>query len=128
MNNKDINKAIESILGEPKLFDVRQNLRVLYSDLPLEEAHLLYDAIPEEEKIHYAITSSSPDNYTEDVGLALLAAKRMADKGGNTFVLSFESSGEWKAAFGGYLDHAEYVGGNPAYCTCVAILKYMGKL
>lgn len=127
LSKKEINKRVESILGEPKLYDFRCELRIMDQYLSFEEAHAKLTYVPEDERHLYSITSSYPDNYTDDLSLATSAAKRVADKNECTFVLSLED-GSWKASFGDYGDCAEYVGGNPAYATCVSMLKFMGKL
>lgn len=126
-NQKEINRAIENLMDVPKLYDVRRELHVLYSDLTLEQAQEHLSSVENDERHLYSITSSYPDNYCEDVGLALRAAKQISEKAGRTFVLSLEDN-EWKAAYGDWGDCAEYTGANPAYVTCVAILKFMGKL
>jgi hypothetical protein len=126
-SQKEVNRLIESILGEPKMYDLRCELRIVESYLSYDEAHARYTYLPEEDKHTYTITSSHPDNYSEDVNLALSAAKRIAEKNEHTFVLSYED-GEWKAAYGDYGDCAEYKGGNPAFVTCMSILKFMGKV
>lgn len=126
-NHKEINKGIENLLGTPKLYDIRRELKVIDTDLTLDEAQARLLYVENDERHLYSITSSYPDNYCEDVGLALKAAKQISEKTGRTFVLSLEDN-EWKASYGDWGDCAEYKGGNPAYVTCVAILKFVGKL
>jgi hypothetical protein len=68
------------------------------------------------------------ESYSTDLNLALSAAKYIADKNNYTFVLTYlPESSEWKASFGDYRDCSEYSGGNAAYCTCIAVLQFMGK-
>lgn len=126
-NHKEINRQIEGLLGDVKLYDLRRELKVVDSDLTLEEAQARLTYVEDDERHLYSITSSYPDNYCEDVGLALKAAKQISEKAGRTFVLSLEDN-EWKASYGDWGDCAEYRGGNPAYVTCMAVLKFMGKL
>lgn len=126
-SQKEVNRLIESILGEPKSYDLRCELRVVKDFLSYDEAQAYYTYLPEEEKHLYTITSSYPDNYCEDLTLAISAAKKIADKNNQTFVLSLED-GEWKAAYGDWGDCAEYKGGNPAFVACMSILKFMGKV
>lgn len=127
LNHKDINKKIESILGEEKRYDFRCEFRIVESGLSYNDAQDLLNAIPDYERHLYTITSSTPDNYCEDVNLALYAARRIAERNQQTYVLSLED-GTWRAAYGDWGNCAEYKGSNPAYCTCVCILKFMGKL
>lgn len=127
MLNKDINKKMESILGIPKLYDLRCELRIVETDLSFDEAEARYNFLPDDERHLYSITSSTPDNYCEDLNLALSAAKRIAERNHYTFVLSLED-GTWKAAFGDWGNCAEYKGANPALCTCMSVLKFMGKV
>lgn len=124
---KEVNKAIESILNVPQSYDVRMKFQIIKSDLTKEQADDIISNIPEEDRFLYSITSSVPDNYCEDLNLAISAAKRIAEKDDQTFVLSLEK-GEFKAAYGSYFDCSEYSGANPAYVTCISILKFMGKL
>lgn len=127
LNHKEINKKIESILGEDKLYDVRCQLRIVESGISFENAQQMVADQPEDERHLYSITSTLPDNYCEDLNLALSAVRRIAERNHSTFVLSLED-GVWKAAYGDVWDCAEYKGSNPAYASCVATLKYMGKL
>jgi hypothetical protein len=126
-NHKEINRKIESVLGESKEYDVRCDLRIVVPNVSFDEAqaHLTY--LPEEDRYRYSITSARPDDYCEDINLALSAAKKIAEKNKQTFVLSLED-GEWKAAYGDWGDCAEYRGANPAYVTCMSVLKFMGKI
>ena len=126
-SHKELNKMMESILGEPREYDLRCEFRIVDSGLSYEEAQAKYTYLPDDERHLYSITSTTPDNYCEDVNLALYAARRIAERNQQTFVLSLED-GTWKAAYGDWGDCAEYRGSNPAYVTCVAVLKYMGKL
>lgn len=127
-NQKEINDLISNILGEPKLYDVRAEFRIVYPSVPLELAQAFYNAVEPEHKHLYAITTSTDNvNYCGDLNEALRAAKKISEKNDDTFVLSIED-GNWKAAYGDYLNHADYVGANPAYATCMSILKYMGKV
>jgi hypothetical protein len=41
--------------------------------------------------------------------------------------LSLED-GVWVGSFGNWGDCSQYKGSNPAYATCVSMLKFMGKL
>lgn len=126
MNHKQINKAVASLLGDPELYDVRHEFQVVKTGLTFEAAQSFVDSRDESIYHLYTITSSLPDNYVEDINLALYAAKRIAEKNKYTFVLSLED-GMWRAAFGDYGDCSEYTGVNPAYCTCISILKFCGK-
>lgn len=79
------------------------------------------------------IKVSKVPEYATDLNLALEAAKRIADKNNYTFVLTYNDESylnhnNWKAAFGDYKDCSEYSGGNPAYCICMSILQFMGKV
>lgn len=127
INNKQVNKMIANILGEPETYDFRCELKVIQYGMSLEDAHEALASFPVEDKHLYTITSSVADNYSEDVNLALYAAKRIAERNHQTFVLSLEE-GTWKAAYGDWGNCAEHSGSNPAYTTCVAVLKFMGKL
>jgi len=127
MTNKEINKAIANIVGDPQEYDLRRELRIVECGWHLGQMDARLASIPEDERHLYTFTSSAAAPYCEDLNLALYAAKRIADKNQYTFVLSYESH-DWKAAFGDYRDCAEYTGGSQAYATCVAILKFMGKL
>lgn len=127
INHKQVNKHIESLLGEPKLYDLRCELKVVEPCLSFEEAQARYTYLPDSERHLYTITTSYPDNYCDDLNLALSAAKRIAEKNEQTFVLSLET-GTWKAAFGDWGNCAEYSGSNPAYVTCISVLKFHGKL
>ena len=126
-NHKTINLAISKLLDEPHTYDIRKEFRVIESELDLESAEVIFNSIPESQRHLYAITSSPVSNYCGDLELAAYAAKRIAEKTGYTFVLTLDS-GTWVAAFGDFGDCAEYKGSNPAYVTCVAVLKFMGKL
>lgn len=127
INNKQINKSIANILGLAETYDLRRELKIIFYDMTLEEAQDALKIHPESERHLYTITSSVADNYSEDINLALYAAKRIAERNHQTFVLSLEE-GTWKAAYGDWGNCAEYSGSNPAYTTCVAVLKFMGKL
>jgi hypothetical protein len=96
--HKELNIMISDLIGDAKIFDL-----VLRSD------------------------TTKVLDYSTDFNLALEAAKRIADKNGYTFVLTCSDS-TWRASFGDYGDCFEYSGGNPAYCSCMAILKFMGKI
>lgn len=128
LSQKEINKLIEGVLGKPKEFEVRHHLKVIVSSLSREEAeqYLIMFTAPGDD-ISYTITSALPDNYCEDLNLALSAAKSIAEKNNQTFVLSLED-GTWKAAYGDWGNCAEYKGANPAYVSCMALLMYMGKV
>ena len=127
MNQRDINRKMGQLLGEEQLYDVRCEFRIIAPSLSLEDAQAYYEAVEPENKQMYAITSCSGTDYCTDLNEALRAAKKVAQQNENTFVLSIED-GEWRAAFGDYLNCSEYHGGNPAYVTCQAVLKFMGKL
>jgi hypothetical protein len=133
MNTKEINKAIESLLGI-EVYDLRHCLKIMedYTRLSYEEAKeglaIEADNFYNEEPHQYTITSSLPEAYTEDLNLAIEAVKKLSDKiPVGTFVLSYED-GSWKAAMGNWGDCAEYTGASPAYVTCVALLKYFQKI
>lgn len=127
-NQKEINDLIGNILGEEKLYDVRAELRIVYPAVPLESAQAYYNAVEPEYKHLYSITTCADNvKYCEDLNEALRAAKTISEKNNDTFVLSIED-GEWVANYGDYLNHADYKGGNAAYCVCMSILKYMGKI
>ena len=130
-SNKEINKAIASLLGEPELYDVREDLRIVKSGFESKEeaTGYIFHAVGsgDDQSNRYTITSSVVENYSGDAELALYAAKRIAEKNECTFVLSLES-GTWKAAFGNWGDCVETSGSNPAHVTCVSVLKYLGKL
>lgn len=127
LKHKEINRKMESVLGEPKLYDVRCELKVVVPEVTFEEAQVHLTYVDENDRHLYSITSATPDNYCEDVNLALSAAKRIAEKNNQTFVLSLEEN-EWKAAYGDWGNCAEYKGANPAYVTCMCVLKFMGKV
>jgi len=132
-STKEINKLIAGVLGEPELYDVRENLRIVESGLPKEEAQRLqiqYNGWKSDSSgpySEYTVTSSTPVNYSSELDHALYAAQRIAERNQCTYVLSLED-GVWKAAFGNWGDCSEFVGANPAFATCVSILKYLGKL
>jgi hypothetical protein len=130
-SQKEVNKAIESILGYGPRYDVRHEMRIIQSNLTRSEAESYYSRYTDDNDsdttYQYAITTAQPDNYCEDLNLALEAAKKIAEKNNHTFVLSFEDS-EWKGAYGDWGNCFEYKGGNPAYVTCMAILRFMGKV
>lgn len=127
-SSKEVNKMIANILGDAGGYDIRRELKVIETSPTLEGAKEWLNAFTDPEDRHlYSITTSPSENYSDDVNLALYAAKRIAERNEQTFVLSLES-GTWKGSYGGYSDCAEYSGSNPAYVACVAILKYMGKL
>lgn len=127
LSQKEINKLMEQVLELPKLYDVRQELRIIKDGLSLEEAQEYYNSLTEEERYTHTITSSYPENYCEDLNITMSKAKQLADRSRHTFVLSIED-GTWRAAYGDYGGCTEYRGGNPAYVSCIAILKFMGKL
>lgn len=128
-SNKELNRAISAILDEPETYDVRRDLRIIKSGLSRDGAdeYLNLEVSPQEDPNRFTITSTPSPNYVGDTDLALYAAKRIAERNECTFVLSLET-GTWKAAFGNWGDCAEVSGSNPAYVTCVSILKFMGKL
>lgn len=125
MTNKELNRKIEELLGEECTYEIRKEFRVVESELTKEQALAIFNDLPENHL--YSVTSAQPERYCEDPTLALYAAKRIAECNKQTFVLSIED-GTWKAAYGDYGNCAEYSGANPAYVTCVAILKFMGKI
>ena len=128
MNHKDINNRVASLLGEPPLFDVKYGLSTVKEGLTLEEAQTFLEYHESNWEGNCTIVSSNyVDNYCVDLELALKTAKDIAQKNECTYVLSIED-GEWRAAFGNYGDCAEYSGANPAYCTCMALLKFYGKI
>ena len=127
MTHKEINKIMSSLLGEPLTYDLRREFRVIHCELAFEEAMELFNNLPEEEQFLYSVTTTIPDDYCSNVDLALYAARRIAERNQQTFVLSLED-GTWKAAYGDWGNCAEYSGSNPAYVICVCILKFMGKL
>lgn len=118
---------MERVLGVDQTYDVREQLRVIYEGLPLQEAQVIYDEIPEDQKHLYSITTSRSEDYCGDLNITLAAVRRIADRNKQTFVLSLED-GDYKASFGNYGDCAEYKGSNPAFVSCVATLKFLGKL
>lgn len=127
-SNKELNEMIASILNEPKLYDLRAEFRIVEPNLTLEEAQTRYQAVEPENKHLYSITSSREETpYIGDLNNAMHAAKTIAKKNNHTFVLSIED-GNYKASYGSYSDHAEFIGYSPSYCTCMAILKFLGKL
>lgn len=132
MTNKEINARIHSLLGIEPTYDIRCQLRIIHEDLPLEEANELYrqyvDSTSDTELANsYTVTSSRGGAYATDLNDALAAAKHIAERNDDTFVLSIED-GTWKAAYGNYWDHADHKGGNPAHCVCMSILKFCGKV
>lgn len=126
LSHKEINKLIESLVGEAS-YDLRREFRPILCETSYEEAMEELSKVPEEDQFLYAITTSLPKGYCEDLNLSLFAAKTIAEKNNQTFVLSLED-GIWKAAYGGVWDCAEYKGANPAYVSCMALLMYMGKI
>lgn len=127
MNNKEINNKIAELIGFEKTYQLRCEFKVEYDNLTIENAIELLNNTGDDVRHLYTITSSSPNNYSSNIEEALCVVAKLSEKSNKTFVLSLED-GEWRAAFGDYLDCAEYRGGNPAYCTCMAILKFMGKI
>lgn len=128
MTDKELNTKIHNLLNEPKLYDLRCEMRIIDQDLTLEEAQGRLDRVEPEHKHLYAITTSKHvPNYCEDVELALRTAKRISYRNSDTFVLSIED-GTWRAAYGSYNDCEEAKGAHPAYVTCIAIAKFMGKV
>jgi len=131
INNKQVNKAISSLLDLPNLYDVRRELRIVQPSVTREEAEEYLDRYTDKGMAYntweYTITSSQPVDYCSNIEDALYAARRIAERNQYTYVLSFED-GEWRGAFGSYGDCAEHKGSNPALVTCCSILKFMGKL
>lgn len=127
MTHREINRKIASILDEPMSYDVRRELRMEDFGLTLEEAEAFINEAPASDRHLWTITTGRAANYCEHIEIALQAAKRIAERNNQTFVLSLED-GTWKAAYGDYGNCAEYSGGNPAYVTCMVILKFMGKV
>lgn len=128
MTNKEINAKISNILNLPKLYDLRCELRIVNPDLTFEEAQAFYNKVEPEHKHLYAITSCQHSlPFSEDVSEALKAAKKISEKNNDTFVLSIED-GQWKACYGSYNSHEEYIGANPAYVTCMSIIRFMESL
>lgn len=128
-SNKEINRAVNSLLGNQELYDVRECLQLIQRDLSKDEAEAAVDmAIKSGSNAEsLTIVSSLPDDFAGDMTHALYAAQRIAERNQCHFVLSLED-GVWKAAFGNWGDCAEYKGSNPAHVTCVSILKFMGKM
>jgi hypothetical protein len=127
-NHKQLNEMISNILQEPKNYTVYCELRAVLPDVSLESAQdYIQNIEPENKHLYTIVTSRNNPNYAENVNDALRAAKKISEKNNDTFVLSIED-GEWKAAYGSFYNHVDYIGANPAYCTCMAILKFMGKL
>lgn len=137
MNPKEINKLIENIVfGNDNLYDLRCNFIIKTEGVSLLEAQAAYNDVSEEQKQFYSITTSKyVPPYTEDLELAMKAVKKICDKvdeeknglGAGTFVLTYSGDEGWKGCFGSYFDHVEVTGDNPAYVSCMSILKYMGK-
>lgn len=130
MTNKELNKLVENLLDQPRLYDVRLDFQVIKSGLTEEEAKEYVEAHKElysDIQTHrIAITTAIPPAYSEDLNLAVYAARRLAERNQATFVLSHEE-GDFKAAFGDWGDCAQYTGSNPAYVTCRALLLWYGK-
>jgi hypothetical protein len=124
MTNKEINRKIQDLLGNENNYEIRREFRVVESELTKEQALAIFNDLADQHL--YSVTTSVPPNYSEDMEMALYAAKRIAEKNKETFVLSLED-GTWKAAYGDWGNCAEYKGGNPAYATCLCILQFMGK-
>lgn len=125
LSQKEINKSISSLLGQNS-YDLRREFRAIVCQASYEEALEELNKVPEEDQYLYAITTSIPLNYCEDLNITLTAAKKIAEQNNQTFVLSLED-GVWKAAYGDWGDCAEYKGANPAYVSCMALLMFMGK-
>ena len=121
MTNKEINRKIANLAGDAEVYD-------------LQESNFVdnYNGLFPESKAHFKrvlVKTREYNDYSTDLNQAISAAKRIADKNHYTFVLTYLSDdGAWKASFGDYIDCAEQIGSDPAYCTCVSILKYMGQL
>jgi len=129
MTNKEINSLITSLLGLPRLYDVKFDGHEVNTNLTLEEANARLSKMNEEwGPGGYILTSrESCIEYSKNIEETLKAISKLAQKDNHTFVLSFED-GEWRAAYGDYKDCEEYRGANPAYCSCMALLKFMGKV
>lgn len=130
MTHKEINKLVDNLLESSRLYDVRLDFQVIKSGLTEEEAKEYVESHKElynDIQTHrIAITTAIPPAYSEDLNLAVYAARRLAERNQATFVLSHEE-GDFKAAFGDWGDCAEYKGSNAAYCICVALLAWYGK-
>jgi len=108
LERRELNSLMASVLGLPKLYDVRCGISDAY-------------------KQHAYIVSAWGIDYADNIKETFKAVSKLAQKDNHTFVLSFED-GEWRAAYGDYKDCEEYRGANPAYCSCMALLKFMGKV
>jgi hypothetical protein len=124
MNDKELNKFIAKLNGDPVVYDVRCELGIVYSDLLLDEAKSMVEKVEPENRHLYSITTSRHyTNYSSDVSLALNPARNIAKENYDTFVLSIEDK-QWKACYGDIRDFSEVVGEHPAEVTCKAIYEY----
>lgn len=111
--HKEINKLIANLAGDAEIFEYARHY------LPVDNGN----------QVVITKNIKEPENYSADITLAIDAAKRIADKNNYTFVLTYiPEESHWKASFGDWKDCAEYKGFNPAYCVCMSILEFMGKL
>lgn len=128
----DINKLMKELIGLPELYDIKYNSQTLDHNVTQEEAQPIIDHLVEfnnhmSPDLFYTVKSPNNIKYTSNLDETLKAINKLAQKDNHTFVLSFED-GQWRAAYGNYKDCEEYRGANPAYCSCVALLKFMGKI
>jgi hypothetical protein len=108
ITNKELDRKISDLVGDAKVYNIRSH-EYQWEEVTVKELKV--------------------EDYSSNVDLAISAAKRIADKNNYTFVLTYlPETTEWRAAFGDYGDCAEYSGFNPAYCICITICKFMGKL
>lgn len=130
LENKQVNSLMSSLSGLPRLYDVmyrtEETTEQLAKNVTLEEANVVLNNLEYQDNA-YIISTNFNINYSMNIEETLKAVSRLAQKDNHTFVLSFED-GEWRAAYGDYKDCEEYRGANPAYCSCMALLKFMGKV
>jgi hypothetical protein len=120
MTNKDINRKIAELAGDAEVYYLQESSFVDNYNGFLPESKAYFKKV--------LVKTLEFNDYSTDVSLALDAAKRIADKNNYTFVLTYLVDDHWKASFGNYIDCAEHCGIDPAHCTCVAVLKFMGRL
>jgi hypothetical protein len=124
MTNKEINRAIASLIEEPELYDIRYELKPIIKNVTLRFCSEYVAGQPDSHL--YTYTTSEKQNYSSDLNLATKAAKQIANTQ-YTFVLSIEDN-QYKAAFGDFKDCVEFKDENPAYATCMSVIKFMKAL
>lgn len=95
------------------------------SNVTLEEALLSLKEFPEGCSV---VSKNGTPEYATDLNLSFNAAKRYGNANGYTFNLIQREDEMYTASFGDFWDHNYITGDNPAYITCLLILKFAGKI